>query len=111
MGALTYEYFVRKAFGDNIGRGGDPAGLAEADIYNSSYDITEMNKLKIGAGYAIAIYNYNYIENKKLRDPDDYERMDQFINEVLAAQTGEEIVKIIESYADFKNELEKLPDR
>ena len=46
MSALLYEHFVRKAFGD-VERGGDPAGLAEADIYNTSYDSESLNKLKM----------------------------------------------------------------
>lgn len=110
MSALIYEHFVRKAFKD-VGRGGDPAGLAEADIYNSSYSPTELNKLKIGTGYAIAIHNSEYMETKELRDPDDYEKMDNFINEVIVAKTGEEISNIIERYQDFMEKLDGLEDR
>lgn len=110
MSALGYEHFVRKAFG-NVERGGDPAGLAEADIYNSSYASTSMNELKIGTGYAIAIYNSNYTETKELRDPDDYEKMDKFLDDVLKANTGEAIGKIIEEYREFQKELDDLPDR
>lgn len=110
MSAMSYEIFVRKAFG-NVGRGGDPAGLAEADIYNASYNVTPLNKLKIGTGYAIAIYNSEYIETKEFRDPDDYEKMDQFIAEVLVAKNGNEIGDIIERYEEFQKELDELPDR
>lgn len=92
MSALGYEHFVGKAFG-NVERRGDPAGLAEADIYNSSYATTSMNKLRIGTGYAIAIYNSNYIEEKELRDPIDYEKMDKFLDDVLKTKTGEEIMR------------------
>lgn len=70
-----------------------------------------MNKLKIGTGYAIAIYNHKYMETKKMRDPDDYEKMDRFIAEVLRAKTGKEIGRIIEAYRDFQEELENLSDR
>ena len=110
MSALGYEHFVRKAFGD-VERGKDPAGLAEADIYNSLYSATYMNELKIGTGYAIAIYKSNYIEEKELRDPDDYEKMDKFLDDVLKANTGEEIGKIIEEYREFQKELDDLPNR
>ena len=110
MSALLYEHFVRAAFG-GVERGEDPAGLAEADIYNSSYDSTALNELKIGAGYAIAIYNFNYTEQKELRDPDDYEKMDQFLAEILDAKTGSEIGEIIEKYQDFQKELDNLPER
>lgn len=110
MNALLYEHFVRKAFGD-VERGGDPAGLAEADIYNTSYEATSLNELKIGTGYAIAIYNSKYMETKELRDPDDYEKMDQFIADVLASKNGNEIGDIIKKYKEFQNELDELPDR
>lgn len=110
MSALGYEHFVRDAFG-NVERGGDPAGLAEADIYNSSYEISSMNELKIGTGYAIAIYNSNYIETKELRDPEDYEKMDKFLDEVLKSKTGDDIGRIIEEYQEFKKELDGLPNR
>lgn len=109
MSALLYEHFVRKAFND-VNRGGDPAGLAEADIYNMSYSLTELNKLKIGTGYAIAIHNSKYMESKELRDPDDYHAMDYFINEVMAAKTGEDVSNIIERYQKFMEELNALDD-
>lgn len=109
MSALLYEHFVRKAFG-GVERGGDPAGLAEADIYNSSNDGASLNQLKIGTGYAIAIHNADYMETKKLRDPDDYEKMDQFIADVLAAKNGNEISEVIEKYQKFQEELDNLPN-
>lgn len=111
MGALMYENFLRKAFGNDIERGGDPAGLAEADIYNLSHNNENLNKMKIGTGYAMNIYNRNYMDLKELRDPDDYEKMNQFIDEVLVATTGKEIVEIIEKYIEFQEELEQLNDR
>lgn len=110
MSALLYEHFVRKAFG-NVERGGDPAGLAEADIFNTSYNSTSLNELKIGTGYAIAIYNSNYMEVKELRDPEDYERMEKFLGDVLTAKSGNEIAEIIKEYQEFEEELKDLPDR
>lgn len=108
MGALLYENFVKKAFGV-VNRGDDPAGLAEANIYNSSYATPALNKLKIGTGYAIAIYNSNYNNTKKLRDC-DYEKMDNFIADVIAANQAREIIEIIEKYQKFQNDLDSLPD-
>lgn len=110
MSALLYEHFVRKAFG-NVGRGEDPAGLAEADIYNTSYNPTSLNELKIGTGYAIAIYNSNYMETKELRDPEDYKRMEKFLGDVLKVKNGNEIAEIIKEYQEFEEELKDLPDR
>lgn len=111
MGALLYEYFVRNAFG-NVERGGDPAGLAEADMYNMSFsDGMFLNKLKIGTSYAMAIYNANYMEAKKLQDPEDCEKMENFLKGVLEAESGNEIVEIIKQYQNFETDLKKLPNR
>lgn len=110
MSALLYEHFIRRAFGD-VERGGDPAGLAEANIYNTSYDATSLNELKIGTGYAIAIYNSNYMRTKELRDPEDYEKMEKFLGDVLRANNGNEIAEIIKDYREFEEELKELPDR
>ena len=87
MSAMSYEFFVRKAFG-NVSRGGDPAGLAEADIYNTSYNVTSLNELKIGTGYAIAIYNSEYIETKELRDPNDYEKSSYICTRFFVSRIG-----------------------
>ena len=58
------EHFVRKAFG-NVERGGDSAGLAEADIYNSSHKTTSMNELKIGTGTQ-SLFIIQIIRNQKI---------------------------------------------
>ena len=110
MSALLYEFFVRKAF-DVKNRGEDPAGLAEADIFNTSYDAESLNKLKVGTSYSICILNRKYEEEKTLRDPEDYERMKKFVSDVLEAKSGDAITEIIESYQDFEKELKALPDR
>lgn len=111
MNALMYEYFLRDAFGNNTEKYGDPAGLADAGVFNHSYDKAYLNKLKIGAGYAIVINNRKYENKKELRDPYDYDKMDQFINEVLVAKTGNEVVETIQRYIEFRKELEQLKDR
>lgn len=110
MSALSYEYFVRRAFGD-VERGGDPAGLAEADIYNLSNDETYLNKLKLGLGYAMTILNNQYGEEKLLRDPEDYEKMDRFVSDVLNAEDATEIDLIIERYVKYEKELKLLQNR
>ena len=110
MSALSYEYFVRRAFGGSA-RGGDPAGLAEADIYNLANDKTYLNKIKIGTGYAIAILNHMYGEEKLLRDPEDYEKMDEFVSDALNAEDANEIYSIIERYVEFEKELKALQNR
>lgn len=110
MSALEYEFFVRKAFGVSA-KGDDPAGLAVADYFNSAFDTASLNKIKIGTAYAIAIYNNQYSELKALRDPSDYERMDQFMADILHAKNVNDVGEIIESYTAFKDELEQLTDR
>lgn len=37
--------------------------------------------------------------------------MDKFLDDVLKANTGEEIGKIIEEYREFQKELDNLPNR
>lgn len=110
MSALLYEFFVRKAF-DVKNRGEDPAGLAEADIFNMSNNIEYLNKVKFGLGYSICILNHKYEEEKLLRDPEDYERMEKILSDVLEAKCGNDIAEIIKKYQELEKELESLPDR
>jgi hypothetical protein len=55
MDAVRYETFMRAIFsdalGEQIGRSGDPAGLAVADIFRAS----DLDSIKFCAGYAISI--------------------------------------------------------
>lgn len=107
MSAYSYECFVKNAFGISE-RGEDSAGLAESDIYTSAVDNTSLNKLKIGAGYAISIYNRNYANQKELCDTGYFDTMDQFIDKVLSASSSKEISNTIEEYKELMEELDKL---
>jgi len=53
--AMRYEIFMRAIFSDALGkpidRSGDPAGLAETDLFRAS----ELDSIKFCAGYAISI--------------------------------------------------------
>lgn len=98
--ALQYEYFVRDAFNANY-KGGDPAHLASADTYNLSYLPEYFNKVKTGTSYAIAIYNFKYKEEKELKYPEDYHKLDEFLKKVLDAKNTKDIDDVIESYKKF----------
>ena len=57
MQNLSYEMFVRNAFSyalkENIGRWGDPAGLANTDTFNTN----DIDSVKSAIGYCMNIYN------------------------------------------------------
>jgi hypothetical protein len=112
---LKYEYFVRRAFGDGtpnamVERGGDPASVADAD-YFSSLGRDSLNKIKIGVGYAIAILNHRYTETKALVDPDDYNKMEDFLEKILISVSTSEVINVIEEYIQFESHIHDLPNR
>lgn len=107
MSGYEYELFVRDAFGCKV-NGEDPAGLSEATIYNTSYERHSLNRLKIGIGSSMLIYNRKYENEKKLRDPDDYKKMEYFINRVLEITSTEEAADLLSEYKKFMEELNDL---
>ncbi|MHB8061188.1 MAG: hypothetical protein ACYDG2_00930, partial [Ruminiclostridium sp.] len=70
-----------------------------------------LDKVKAGTAYAIAIYNHRYSEIKELVDPDDYERMNVYLNEAVNTQTLQEIDALINRYQEFRGYLDGLNDR
>lgn len=110
MEGLDYEVFVRDAFGCKV-KGDDPAGLADADIYNASHRSDSFSKLKIGIGYSMLVFKRKYENEKKLRDPEDYKRMEQFIERVLDAASTADLEKIFTEYKSYMEELKNLEDR
>lgn len=109
MKGYRYEIFLRNSF--NVSnKGDDPAGLASADWFNSSYNENSFNKIKAGLSYAICIYNREFINTKKLNDPDDYEQMDNFLKRSLNISTSEDAMEIIDEYNLFKEHIISLPD-
>ena len=102
---MTYEYFVRFAFGlaldKKVGQLEDPAEFADAGVITSG----NLAEAKIGTGYAIGIMT-KHIRNT---DMDKFEVMNGYLERVLAAQSVKEVVAIIE---DFEaNVTEKYFDR
>jgi hypothetical protein len=53
MNGLTYENFIRGAFGRDVERAGDLAQLAEAGIFEVQ---SELPQVKAATAYAMAIY-------------------------------------------------------
>lgn len=109
MKGYSYEVFLRNAFEIN-NKGEDPAGLALADWHNTAYSKDSFNKVKAGLSYAIAIYNHRYTNNKKLKDPEDYQGMDSFLEKALNANVIDDIDEIIQDYKSFINELNNRED-
>lgn len=97
MEALRYETFIRNAFSyalnKSIDRSGDPAGLAEADIYNDR----NLNKVKVGACYAIEIFT-DSIMNKVEIDENEDKRISAYFDKVMKCKNVLEIGKLIEDF-------------
>ncbi|HJF35084.1 MAG TPA: hypothetical protein K8U79_03555 [Clostridium perfringens] len=107
---LKYEHFVRNAFGE-VDRGGDLAGLAEADIFRMSYnDKQYLNKVKAALAYSISIYNNKFSNYKRLNDPVDYVKMEEFLEQALSIKDTQEAINLIDRYNQFKSYAEALPE-
>lgn len=110
MDALRYEMFLRKAFG--VERGGDPAHIANADVATLSIGNADYQKaMKIGIAYAMLCYESHYAEKKNLKDPEDHNKLNNYIDSVLAAQNSSELFDIIRSYQKYEEELNTREDR
>lgn len=112
MEQLLYENFVREAFAKalkkSIGRGGDPASLAEADYFTAAYSKEYLNRIKVGTAYAIAINNSICTETKNLKGPEDYRKMDEFLDRALNAQNSDDINAIIKEYIKFEGTMNNI---
>lgn len=111
MDAMLYETFLRKAFG--VERGEDPAHIADADVATlaSSGHSEWLNAMKIGIAYAMLCYKSRYTEKKKLKDPEDHDKLNDYINRVLDAQSSKEAFDIIGRYRDYEKELNTRESR
>ncbi len=108
---LTYEYFVKGAFSMNldthIERGGDPASLAEADIFAASNSQEYLNKSKAGVAYAIAAYNHEISETKSIEEY-DYNLMQNLLERALCAKDSCELFDVVEEYIVVRNKYFKF---
>lgn len=98
---LTYENFVRAAFSletkQDVGRWGDPAHLANTDIFDAGY----LTKIKASVSYSMCIFNSHVTEYSNV--PDDqydelHEKMDVILEQVLSANDPLKVYDLIEEY-------------
>lgn len=98
MEPLDYEMFIRNVMSfvlsEDIERGGDPAGLAEADLYRAE----EIELVKVAVGYCMEILN-NHIR-KSIDDTSEYSRLEGITKRVVQANELAEISKEIKNYQD-----------
>lgn len=93
----NYEMFVRYAFSyalkEDIGRGEDPAELANTDIFYED----NINSIKSVIGYCMNIYNKDIIE-KISTDNIEIERVTDFIKKIIESDTLSNISVILDDY-------------
>ena len=99
MDALNYETFIRRAFGykingQRIPRGGDPAALANTDIFTDDSIV----KVKIAVGYAMQIFRLEIFNAEVIDDDSEYDRIENFCDRVITANNINEISKLIEEF-------------
>lgn len=92
MGSLKYEFFIRHAF--NVGRGEDPAHLAEAGLYDFSRMLPDV---KAATSYAACIYR-----NRAEKLESGYgEAYNEQIKKILAAESFSEIDEAIDAIKEL----------
>lgn len=101
--AMEYETFIRRAFSlgqQLIGRWGDPAELANTDVFSAS----QIDRVKVGVTYSMEIFS-KYIE-KNIDDIPDMEisEMRDFTGKVLRSS---DICEIHSHIVDFKEKFER----
>jgi len=104
---LTFENFIRDAFsmalGRQIERWGDPAGLANTDIFSSG----GLHEVKASVSYSMCIWKSHFRENHYnhpvVQDPAKYNRMDTIIADVLNASDKMSVHRFIEEFNDIFN--------
>ena len=106
MRAMTYEGFIRGAFSiksnELIDRHEDLGGLANADIFNSSYNTYDLNKVKAGTAYAISAYNNEIFNSEISVENTDSTRMEELLGEALSATSSTDIIQIIDEYKTYR---------
>lgn len=106
--ALSYEFFLRDAFGIHH-KGDDPAGLASADIYNST-DTDDLRKAKIGLQYAILAMERKFSNEKQLVDPEDYNKIRRLLDEADDITCHQKLNAVIKQACELREYFISLPD-
>ena len=95
--AHEYERFLRTAFGlqegHPVGRGKDPAGLADNDVF----DEDNLDSIKVGVGYAMEVFANNIPSPTSLSD-EEWDRIGDFVTKVLHAESVSAIAGLIGEY-------------
>ena len=101
MDAMKYEGFVRGAFSierdELINRREDPSGVADADIFNMSYEGEYFNKAKSGVATSIHLYNRKIFEDN-IPNEDDRLQMERLLERTLEAENSMDLISIIDEY-------------
>lgn len=106
---MKYEGFVRGAFSlnneESINRGEDPAHLAEAGYWN----LNNVDKVKTGTAYAMAIYNAHIIEVLSREELGEevyakiYYELEDLLHDVLQATDLLSISTTLDKYQPYKD--------
>ena len=95
--AHEYERLLRTAFGlkegHPVGRGEDPAGLADNDVF----DEDNIDSIKVSVGYAMEIFANNIPSPTNLSD-EEWDRMEDFVTKVIHANSVSAIADLIGEY-------------
>jgi len=100
MKPMRYEQLLRKAFGFSTNgqtgdRNCDPVGLAEAGLFTDD----NLNRVKIGAGYAFEIMSTAVINEKESSIEDgEHDRLDQLLERVISCSNVSELSDVIADY-------------
>jgi hypothetical protein len=95
--AQEYERFLRTAFGLKegrpVGRGQDPAGLADNDVF----DEDNIDSIKVGVGYAMEVFANDLPSPTSLSD-EEWDRLGDFTTKVVNANSVAAIASLIREY-------------
>lgn len=101
MPALRYEWFVRGAFGlaggGAIDRCGDPACLADTDLFNGG----NLAEVIAGATYSMFIYlnDYNKRNSGTLTDA-EVEAQERIVLRVCRANSVKDVIVLIDEFRE-----------
>lgn len=116
--ATQFEYFIRFAFerGLNlprgaIGRYGDPAGLANTDVFTGaayadvspSSDDSALDKVQIGLGYAASILMQSLDSEDEI-----FCEIEELRSQIMKASSLKEIIEPLYRLREIQNNLPKL---
>lgn len=103
MSAMAYEGFIRGAFSiekrELIDRWGDPASLANTDVYTSA----TIEQAKAGVAYAMEVYRTYIVNDVGGVSNDDDTSMLQCLKDVINAANRKDIIAEIEKFKRIRD--------